>query len=302
MGFGGEHPINVGQFEDNMEKGYGGFQTQGLMTAAVKGRGETLQDEAAALSGEARTMADELERSSDYLKRRELAGMGDELDTAGFDAGQGDLIRQAVRAQAEQGIYGDYRDQLGAWRAAEQGRVQQGRDFADQVGDNPATQEIEGIPLHEWAQLAAIRDYGIDPNIAGGLYTPKLDVDSFKADRESQYLQQTGMPFSEAQAADAAAQREEQAATGMADDEFMAAQDDYVFQTTGVNGTELAKAVDLTPDQLISYIDSPDYATYNEQILNSGGDEYELAQIVQELTMLNPPLLRILETQYGLSG
>jgi hypothetical protein len=167
QGFGGDHPIALGQYEDG---NYAGFRTQGLMTAAVKGRGDALMNDGAAQAADVRGMADELERSSDYLKRRELAGMGDELDTMGADLPQLDALDSA---------------------------------FAAFGGD--------------------------DLNL----------------------------------------------------------------------GSEFARAVDLTPDQLISYIDSPEYDTYNQQILNSGGDEFELAQIVQELSMTNPPLLRILETQYG---
>jgi hypothetical protein len=301
QGFGGDHPIALGQYEGG---NYAGFRTQGLMTAAVKGRGDALMGDGAAQAADVRGMADELERSSDYLKRRELAGMGDELDTMGADLPQLDALDSAfaafggddlnlgsrIRAGVEDATYGDYRDQLGAWRAAEQSRVEQGRDFADQV---------EGIPLHEWAQLAAVRDYGIDPNIASGLYDPSMDTKAFKADRDSQYLQQYGLPYAEVQAQEEATARQMDEQTAMQDDEFAAAQDDYVFQTTGVNGSEFARAVDLTPDQLISYIDSPEYDAYNQQIINSGGDEFELAQIVQELSMTNPPLLRILETQYG---
>jgi hypothetical protein len=275
------------------------------MTAAVKGRGDALMNDGAAQAADVRGMADELERSSDYLKRRELAGMGDELDTMGADLPQLDALDSAfaafgggdlnlgsrIRAGVEDATYGDYRDQLGAWRAAEQGRVEQGREFADQV---------EGIPLHEWARLAAVRDYGIDPNIASGLYDPSMDTKAFKADRDSQYLQQYGLPYAEVQAQEADSARQMDAQTAEAEDQALSMFDQDVFERTGISGSDLANSVQLQPEQLLAYLDSPNYQDAKQMIEDSGGDQATLAELAATLQTSDPTLWRILEAEFEL--
>jgi hypothetical protein len=308
QGFGADHPIGTGQYEDGK---YAGFRTQGLMTAAVKGRGGALQDDAAAQAGDVRTMADELERRTGYLARREIAGMGDDIDNMGGenldklnisilgrDINLGDQMRRGV----EEATFGDYRDQLATWRNLEEGRAEQGREFADQ---------IEGIPLHQWAQLAAGRDYGIDPNVAAGLYDPSMDSKAFKAERDSQYLQQYGAPYSEVQAADAAAaaaemramtdqERAQEEQASAAENQALEMFNQDVFERTGINGADLASSVDLAPEQLLAYLDSGNYAEAKQLVEDSGGDQATLAELAASLQTSDPTLWRILQAEFEL--
>lgn len=284
LGFGGEYPIGLGQTEDGK---YAGFATQAMMQAAVRGRGEALRGEGAYLSGEATRLADELEHDVNYRALRERAGIVDDIKATG-------LMGEDRQAYDDE-MYGDYRRQLDDWRASEMGRVGDARRVAD---------EAAAIAPYEWARLAAERDYGLDPNVAAGMFDPSLDAKVTKAERDSAAIAATGLPYTEMMAAQEdekkAAERDAAEQSKMSEEEYAAAQDDYVFQNTGINGSDFAQAVDLTPDQLITYIDSPEYGTYRQQIEDSAGDEPTLAAIAAELQAYDPTMWRILDTQYEL--
>lgn len=187
---------------------------------------------------------------------------------------------------------------------------------------------LNDLDIHDWAQMAATNELGIDPSFAAGAWGPEmslayhrtendlagLPVDQFETDRDLWALETFGMPYDDYVAAEkerAAAERQqqtdltaqEQAAADAADKEAR-----LVFaETPGVNGIalsvdpyDLADATDIPVEMLGEIVQSPEFSQAIDTLtsLYTEGTDADPVEYANSLAATDPVLYRMLREIY----
>ena len=166
------------------------------------------------------------------------------------------------------------------------------------VNDTELGRTISDAPLSDYMQTIATQQFGLDPNIARGLYGPeKVDVADYKAGRDLTSLQQTGMlpgeyqDMLDQQTADAQDQQD------ASDAEVEAQIGQAITEQTGYDADALSQSTDLDLGTLGNVISSEVYRQYDGAIRQaaSAGDQAELERTMAAAARGDQTVYRVLE-------
>jgi hypothetical protein len=293
-----QYQIAVGQGDGK----YNGFETEGQLKAAVLGRSEMLREEDWTQADHLRQVADQYlnEAEGQYEKslKNAAVGIADKvMDSSEMQAMSGSKGYSAAHQRRVQPELDDQRSELNAWLADETVPYLDAVDTAEL---------IRQTPLREYATLAG-SEYGVDPNIIGGWYPQKSQIDDYRTQRDIDAIDTYGMTDAEFQQFLDEQLRAQDEQTELGQDDYDQQVTDAVFDVTGMDADQLAQAADLTTEQLFSVIDSDTYYALNDQlaqtVATSGeADEQSIREQVDEAlaqAASDPALYRVLFAQWG---
>lgn len=214
---------------------------------------------------------------ADLMQMRNLM-TGLQADPIGTNVSEQQAAEGALR-QAEIDLANATRDETGRRRALATGAAV-GAAQGITTRALPAEQfaaQASSVPLYEYARQIAVQNYGMDPNVAAGLYTPELDLAYKQTQREAELASQN-IDFSQSEremiynqyGPDALAEYDamktqgayEKATLGAMSAEEQAT-DDSIISTTGVAPSQAAGDFPVTrARQLLS---NPDFVAYLDQ-------------------------------------
>ena len=223
---------------------YGGFQTLGLLKDAVRGQSELMRsaDRASAdqLSSLAKQYLDQAEQMYNDKQARTNASIAN-INPAAYRAVG---FSQAAKDATAPGYAAPHAfDEANKWLGETTDPYLSALELASQ---------IRQTPLRNYATLAGA-NYGVDPNIIAGWFPEASTVTDFRQQRDLQALNNYGMTQSEYEQY-LAGQLKDQAAN----DEALGQQQEQQYldfiaqQTNGLDGKQIAAAVDMTVPQLTS--------------------------------------------------
>lgn len=279
---------------------YGGFSTLGMLQAAIRGQAETMRHQD-------RQQADELAALANKYLDQAQGMYADEFktvaDATARDLPQGTYRAQAFSAAANNAI-GDAQNahggaELNKWLGETTDPYLSALELASQIGQTP---------IRNYATVAGA-NYGVDPNIVAGWYPDASTITDYRNQRDLQSLQNYGMTQSEYEQWLNGQNRNQTDAANAAADQQDQQYLDYIYGTTGLDGKQLASAVDMTVPQLASAMNSENfqnaYATVMDTLNNNNGNDIaatqqavanDLAPYMNDPTMYS--LLTYLFSQY----
>lgn len=303
----------VGQKLDekgNLDGEYGGFKTQGMLQAAIKGRAEALRDQDrqqfSALDAMAQGKLDEIntlwhEReyelaNQDYYKDRDLEGVGQpkwhEVPNKAYDplfgtdpngGGATSWEETPESVAARRALEND----VVAERYSRMGEKEFRKDQHEGLNDWLATEsdrfldqqdfaaQATNTPLAHYAQQAGA-EYGVDPAIIGGWYPADTAIGDYRDQRDIESINTYGMPYSEYQAAlaemERQAMRESEDATEQAEAAALDQRDAAIFDATGMNPTTLASQAGVAVDDLVPVLSTDGFAGYVTELEDARAD------------------------------
>ena len=314
------YDIAVGQGDGK----YGGFDTLGMLQAAVDGRAEMSREMS-------REQADQMSALAEqYLARTEQQygasmdgarrGLTDVTGYSPEGAGARDLLRSAMPFMDEpnQGMFGAmsravakvpqlgydqgvaaHETDLNGWLAETTDPYQEALATAAQIRETP---------LREYGMKAAA-EYGVDPMLAAGWYPEASQIKDFTDQRDLGAIDQFGMTQNEYEQMLAEMTTQDEQAQA---DELDAQQQqvaDYIGSVTGMDATQLAQAAELDTNMLYSVVTDPAYEALNtelysiiQQPIEGPDDEKSMREQVTEAmgrAASDPVLYRVLAAQWG---
>lgn len=167
-------------------------------------------------------------------------------------------------------------------------------------------QQIARTPISDWATSAGAQ-YGVDPNIIRGWYPDATNLADFRTQRDLQSINNFGGTYGDVQSYDRHNQAAGVAAGKAQDKQSLAAMNDYIFQTTGIDGKKLSTSASLTPQQTYDAVSSPEYQAALADMTNNLNKPDQLTSILHDLAYGNqqrgslpdPQLYRILASQFA---
>ena len=294
------YDIAVGQGDGK----YGGFDTLGMLQAAVDGRAEMSREQS-------RSQADQMSA----LAEQYLAQAEQQYGAANWGTHKNLIHDQATNSgssdyAASQHPLGvdsyDYRakkatadDNLNGWLAETTDPYQEALATAAQIKETP---------LREYGMKAAA-EYGVDPMLAAGWYPEASQIKDFTDQRDLGAINQFGMTQNEYEQMLAEMTTQDEQAQA---DELDAQQQqvaDYIWSVTGMDASQLAQAAELDTNMLYNVVTGDAYVALNDELYSiiqtpiaSADDEQKMREAVsQALSSANsdPVLSRVLSAQWG---
>lgn len=317
----GQYGISYGRSDGD----YAGYRTQSDMWRANTGIAEMLRaqdrDKASALEELAQKYLDQTQGIyQDQMARARpqasAQAIGQDIHVQGepaqhhtinvADGGYADLFRSgnqmgAAKAQGDaiNAAMKPTTDKMNDWL---------GKTSSPYLDALEMAQQVQTTPLRDYAQIAGAQ-LGIAPELIAGKYPEDTIVSDFRDQQDLAALQNYGLPSqNEYEQLLAAQERQASEADGLDQQAADQQVNDYIYQVMGVDGTQAAQRLDMTPGQLATELDNPVYqnaaAEMQSIIEDSAGDPQEIADALQDSPIVSviyqdPVIGNILRYQFS---
>lgn len=314
------YDIAVGQGDGK----YGGFDTLGMLQAAVDGRAEMSREQSRGQADQMSALAEQYlaQAEQQYGASMDGArrGMTDATGYSPEGAGARDLLHSAMPFMDEpnQGMFGamgravakvpqlGYDQGVAAHETDLNGWLAETTDPYQEALATAA--QIKETPLREYGMKAAA-EYGVDPMLAAGWYPEASQIQDFTDQRDLGAIDQFGMTQNEYEQMLAEMLTQDEQAQA---DELDAQQQqvaDYIGSVTGMDASQLAQAAELDTNMLYNVVTDPAYEALNtelysiiQQPIEGPDDEKSMREQVTEAmdrAASDPVLYRVLAAQWG---
>lgn len=314
------YDIAVGQGDGK----YGGFDTLGMLQAAVDGRAEMSREQSRSQADQMSALAEQYLAQTEQQYGASMDGARQGMtDATGYSpegAATRDLLHSAMPFMDEpnQGMFGamgravakipqiGYDQGVARHEADLNGWLAETTDPYQEALATAA--QIKETPLREYGMKAAA-EYGVDPMLAAGWYPEASQIKDFTDQRDLGAINQFGMTQNEYEQMLAEMTTQDEQAQA---DELDAQQQqvaDYIGSVTGMDATQLAQAAELDTNMLYSVVTDPAYEALNtelysiiQQPIEGPDDEKSMREQVTEAmgrAASDPVLYRVLAAQWG---
>lgn len=308
------YQIAVGQGDGK----YGGFDTLGMLQAAVDGRAEMSREQSRGQADQMSALADQyLAQTNESYLHELLASRNKIADSVGYEStdyappapgaaespsgwwgAMGRAVEEVPRLAYNTAMK-DHAAELNGWLAETTDPYQEALATAAQIKETP---------LREYGMKAAA-EYGVDPMLAAGWYPEASQIQDFTDQRDLGAINQFGMTQNEYEQMLAEMTTQDEQAQA---DELDAQQQqvaDYIGSVTGMDATQLAQAAELDTNMLYNVVTDPAYEALNtelysiiQQPIEGPDDEKSMREQVTEAmgrAASDPVLYRVLAAQWG---
>jgi hypothetical protein len=298
----GSQPVVLGQGDGK----YAGFETQGMLQAAILGRAEMLREQDRQMAGEYGAQADQFYGQVGDIYGESLNKALDSLvgtvettnprNADGLLSGSPQMAYGTRKQEVDSNPYFDY---LADWQ-------NEARDPYVQALE--AAQQIEQTPLREYGMLAGA-EYGVDPNVVGGWYPEADQLADYDEQRDLEAIDLYGMPYDELQAYQQDQLDAEDAAMSADQDAYEAALDETVG-SLGFDPGYLQQETDLTNEQIVSVMQDEVFQQLDAEVaaaFEQDGDEDKIKAAVgkalnavyETALAYDPAVARLLDVKWS---
>lgn len=180
-------------------------------------------------------------------------------------------------------------------------------DHLQSQGEIPASQDEElasylsGTPLSEYARDTASSEYGLDPNVAAGMFDTSVDTQYAADQRDAQSMAEFGVPYNEYVASQRTQASQMEDDQKLYDDQMNEQLYSAVSERVGMDAKALANAADMTMEQVAQVVADPSYdaAAADLEAAAAEGDPTRFAEALTQAARGNPAAYRVLEAQYA---